>query len=87
MAAQHPVDAVACDGQPESVEEDRLIGRAVTNEVKQHVDGRGPERATAHHAALVPELHVAYLVGAQVQISYLKIGSLGDASARVVEEQ
>ena len=33
MAAQHPVDAVTCDGLPESVEEDGLIGRAVTNEV------------------------------------------------------
>jgi len=29
MAAQHPVDAVACDGLPESVEEDELIGRTL----------------------------------------------------------
>jgi len=43
MAARHPVDGVARDGLPESDEEDGLIGRAVANEVKQHVDGRRPE--------------------------------------------
>ena len=87
MAAQHPVDAVACDGLPESVEENGVIGRAVASEVKQHVDGRRPERTTAHLAALASELCVADLVGTQVQISDQKRGSFGGARAGIIKEE
>jgi hypothetical protein len=37
MAAQHPVDPMTCNGLPEAVEEDGLIGHAIVNEVYQHV--------------------------------------------------
>jgi hypothetical protein len=75
------------DGLAKSVEEDWSIRGSIANEGEQNVDGRGPERATANFPALPCELNDTDLVSAQVQIADQKRCGLGDASARVIEEQ
>ena len=78
---------MTCDRIAEPVEEDRLVGRTVAHEGEQRVDGRRPERAPAYLATLASELHVAELVGTQVQIADQQRRGFGDASAGVVKEQ
>ena len=87
MVAEHPVDAVACDRIAEPVEEDGLVGRTVAHKRAERVDSRRPKWAAAYLAALASELHVAKLVGTQVQIGDQQRRGLGDASPGVVEEQ
>jgi hypothetical protein len=79
------VDAVACDRLAEPVEKDGFMGRTVADEGDQCVDGRCPERAATYLAALASELHGTELVGTQAQVANQQRRGLGDASARVIE--
>jgi hypothetical protein len=61
--------AVACDRIAEPVEENWLVCGAVTHKREERVDGSGPEWAAAYLAALASELHVAELVGTEIQVT------------------
>lgn len=80
VVAQHPVDAMTSNRVAEPVEEDGFVWRAVADNGEQRVDGRWPKWAAAYLAALAPELHVAELVGTQVQIADQKGRGFRDTS-------
>jgi hypothetical protein len=78
---------VARQGVAKSVEEDRLIGRPISNQREEDIYGSGPDWTAAHLAALTSNSHVPDLASGHVQISDEKSGSLRDASPGIIEEQ